>query len=154
MPHHTAAIRWSNDDPEEFAKGRYNRAHEWRFDGGQVVRGSSSPSVVREPLSDAFGVDPEEALVAAVSSCHMLWFLDLARRAGHALASYEDEADGALEKCADGKVRITRVTLRPRIAWAGDAPDAAALDALHHSAHEACFIANSITAEVVVEPRG
>ena len=153
MPHHNATISWTNDDPEAFAKGRYSRAHQWAFDGGQVVRASSSPSVVREPLSDAFGVDPEEALVAAVSSCHMLWFLDLARRAGHALKSYEDEAEGALEKCADGKVRITRVTLRPRVAWAGAAPDAAALDGLHHAAHEACFIANSITADVVVEPR-
>ena len=153
MGSHNATIRWTNDDPDAFAKGRYSRAHEWAFDGGQVVRASSSPSVVREPLSDAFGVDPEEALVAAVSSCHMLWFLDLARRAGHALASYEDEAEGTLEKCADGKVRITRVTLRPRLEWAGDAPDPAALDGLHHAAHEACFIANSITAEVVVEQR-
>ena len=153
MPNHSATIRWSNDAPGEFAKGRYSRAHEWAFDGGQMVRASSSPSVVREPLSDAFGVDPEEALVAAVSSCHMLWFLDLARRAGHVLASYEDDADGTLEKCADGKVRVTRVMLRPRIAWAGAAPDASALDALHHQAHEACFIANSITAEVVVEAR-
>ena len=153
MPSHNATIRWSNDSPEEFARGRYSRAHDWAFDGGQVVRASSSPSVVREPLSDAFGVDPEEALVAAVSSCHMLWFLDLARRAGHAVMSYEDEADGTLEKCADGKVRITRVTLRPKIAFADTAPDAAALKGLHHEAHEACFIANSITAEVIVEPR-
>ena len=153
MPRHIATIRWSNDSAEDFAKGRYVRAHEWAFDGGQVVRASSSPAVVRPPLSDPFGVDPEEALVAAVSSCHMLWFLDLARRAGFAVASYEDEAEGALEKCADGKVRITRVTLRPRIAFAGDEPDPAALDGLHHQAHEACFIANSITADVVVEPR-
>ena len=153
MPHHIATIRWSNGEPEDFAKGRYGRAHEWAFDGGQVVRASSSPSVVREPLSDVFGVDPEEALIASVSSCHMLWFLDLSRRAGHALASYEDEAEGTLEKCGDGKVRITRVTLRPRIGWAGEAPDETALVSLHHQAHENCFIANSITAEVVVEPR-
>ena len=153
MGRHNATIRWSNDSPEEFAKGRYSRAHDWAFDGGAVVRGSSSPSVVREPWSDAAAVDPEEALVASVSSCHMLWFLDLARQAGHAVASYEDEADGSLEKCDDGKVRITRITLRPLIAFAGDGPDPAALDALHHEAHERCFIANSITAEVKVEPR-
>ena len=153
MASHNATIRWSNDSPGEFAKGRYSRAHDWMFDGGAVVRGSSSPSVVREPWSDAAAVDPEEALVASVSSCHMLWFLDLARQAGHAMASYEDEADGVLEKCADGKVRITRITLRPVIEFAGEAPDAAAIDALHHEAHERCFIANSITAEVVVEPR-
>ena len=153
MAQHDATIAWSNDDPAEFAKGHYSRAHEWRFDGGAVVRGSSSPSVVREPWSDPAGVDPEEAFVASVASCHMLWFLDLARRAGHALLRYEDDAQGTLEKCADGKLRITRVTLRPRVAFAGVAPDAAAIDALHHAAHEACFIANSITAEVVVEAR-
>jgi organic hydroperoxide reductase OsmC/OhrA len=153
MPHHNAMIHWSSDNAEDFAKGRYSRAHEWTFDGGQVVKGSSSPSVVRAPLSDPFGVDPEEALVAAVSSCHMLWFLDLARRADFAVADYADEADGALEKCDDGKVRITRITLRPAITWAGEAPDAATLDALHHEAHDLCFIANSITAAVVVEPR-
>lgn len=153
MSAHNATIRWTSDSAEDFAKGRYGRAHDWTFDGGQVVRGSSSPSVVREPLSDAFGVDPEEALVASVAACHMLWFLDLARRAGHVLASYEDEADGTLTKCDDGKVRITRITLRPAIAWVGEAPDAAAIDALHHQAHDLCFIANSITAEVVVEAR-
>lgn len=154
MPNHNATVRWTREESaEDFAKGRYSRAHEWAFDGGQVVRGSSSPSVVREPLSDPYGVDPEEALVAAVSSCHMLWFLDLARRAGFVPTDYEDEADGALEKCDDGKVRITRIILRPKIAWDGAAPDAAKLDALHHEAHDLCFIANSITATVSVEPR-
>ena len=153
MAQHDAIIAWLNEDPAEFAKGHYSRAHEWRFDGGAVVAASASPSVVRAPWSDAAGVDPEEAFVASVASCHMLWFLDLARRAGLAPAVYEDEAQGMLEKCADGKVRITRVTLRPRVTFAGEAPDAGALEALHHAAHEACFIANSITAEVVVEPR-
>ena len=151
MGSHNATIRWSNDSPEDFAKGRYSRAHDWTFDGGAVVRGSSSPSVVREPLSDAAAVDPEEALVASVSSCHMLWFLDLARHAGHAVTSYDDEADGTLEKCDDGKVRITRITLRPKIAFASGGPDAAALDALHHEAHERCFIANTLNCPIVVE---
>ena len=153
MPNHNATIRRTSDSPDDFTHGRYPRAHDWTFDGGQVVRGSSSPSVVRAPLSDPYGVDPEEALVASVAACHMLWFLDLARRAGHVLASYEDEADGTLANCDDGKVRITRITLRPAIAWVGDAPDAAAIDALHHQAHDLCFIANSITAAVVVESR-
>jgi organic hydroperoxide reductase OsmC/OhrA len=153
MAQHDATIAWSNDDPEGFAKGTYSRAHRWTFDGGAVVAASASPSVVRPPWSVPAGVDPEEAFVASLSSCHMLWFLDLARRAGHVLADYEDEAQGTLEKCADGKVRMTRVTLRPRIAFVGPAPDAAALDALHHGAHEACFIANSTTATVVIEPR-
>ena len=153
MAQHDATIAWSNDDPAEFARGHYSRAHEWRFDGGAVVAASSSPSVVRPPWSDPAGVDPEEAFVASIASCHMLWFLDLARRAGHALLSYADEAQGTLEKCADGKLRITRVTLRPRIAFAREAPDSAALDALHHAAHDACFIANSITADVTIDPR-
>ena len=153
MAQHDATIAWSNDDPAAFAKGLYSRSHEWRFDGGAVVPASASPSVVRPPWSDPAGVDPEEAFVASVASCHMLWVLDLARRAGHALTTYEDEAQGILEHCADGKVRITRVTLRPRVGFAGEAPDADTLAALHHAAHEACFIANSITAEVVVEAR-
>ena len=153
MAQHDATIAWSNDDPAEFAKGHYSRAHSWSFDGGAVVPASASPSVVRPPWSDPAGVDPEEAFVASIASCHMLWFLDLARRAGHALQSYEDEAQGTLEKCPDGKVRITRVTLRPRVAFDGAGPDPAALDGLHHAAHDACFIANSITAEVTIEPR-
>ena len=153
MAQHDATISWSSNDPAAFAKGQYSRAHEWRFDGGAVVPASSSPSVVRPPWSDPAGVDPEEAFVASIASCHMLWFLDLARREGHAPVNYEDEANGTLEKCADGKMRITRVTLRPRIAFAGEAPDAAALDALHHAAHDSCFIANSITTEITIEPR-
>jgi organic hydroperoxide reductase OsmC/OhrA len=153
MAKHDATIRWSNDDPAEFARGLYSRAHQWEFDGGTVVHASASPSVVREPWSDPAGVDPEEAFVASLSSCHMLWFLDLARRAGHALLSYEDEAQGALEHCADGKTRMTKVTLRPLIAFAEEAPTAEALDAIHHAAHEACFIANSVTCEIAIEPR-
>jgi organic hydroperoxide reductase OsmC/OhrA len=153
MASHTATIRWFASPGEDFAKGQYSRAHSWNFDGGAVVDASASPHVVPVPWSDAAGVDPEEAFVASLSSCHMLFFLDFARRSGVVLTSYEDEAEGLMEKGADGKVRITRVVLRPRIVWDGEAPDAAALDALHHKAHEACFIANSVTAEVVVEGR-
>ena len=152
MPTHTAIIRWSASPGEDYAKGQYSRAHEWRFDGGAVVRASASPHIVPAPWSDAAGVDPEEAFVASLSSCHMLFFLDFARRAGMVVASYEDEAEGVMEKGPDGRVRITKVTLRPRIVF-DDEPDAATLDDLHHKAHEACFIANSVTSEVVVEPR-
>lgn len=150
---YTATIRWAGSDPEEFAKGMYSRKHEWAFDGGQTVKASPAVGIVREPMSDPFGVDPEEALVAAVSSCHFLFFLDLARRAGFVISDYEDEAEGLLERGDDGKSRITRVTLRPRIGWIGSPPDAAAMDELHHKAHDLCFIANSITSEVAVEPR-
>lgn len=149
MAGHTARIVWQSDG--NFASGDYGRAHEWRFDGGQTVRGSSSPYVVPEPRSDPYGVDPEEALVAAVSSCHMLWFLDLARQAGLDVASYDDQASGELGRIAPGRQALTRITLRPRIVFAGRVPDAVEVDALHHAAHDRCFIANTLKCEVVVE---
>jgi organic hydroperoxide reductase OsmC/OhrA len=153
MATHTATIRWSASSGEDYAKGQYSRAHSWSFDGGAVVHASASPHIVPAPWSDALGVDPEEAFVASLSSCHMLFFLDFARRAGVVVTAYEDEAEGQMAKGSDGRVRITKVTLRPRVAFGGVAPDGAALDALHHKAHEACFIANSVTSEVVVERR-
>jgi organic hydroperoxide reductase OsmC/OhrA len=151
MSTYTATIRWSRDGAEGFAKGQYSRAHEWAFDGGPVMKASASPHVVPAPWSDAAGVDPEEAFVASLSSCHMLFFLDFARRAGLVIDDYVDEAEGELGKRSDGRIAMTRVTLHPRITWAGDPPDEAALADLHHRAHEACFIANSVTTEVRVE---
>ena len=105
------------------------------------------------PWANPNAVDPEEGFVASVSSCHMLFFLDFARRAGLVVTSYEDEAEGEMHKGSDGKVRITRIALRPRILFGGDEPEPAVIEELHHKAHEACFIANSITTEVVVESR-
>jgi organic hydroperoxide reductase OsmC/OhrA len=151
MSTYTATIRWSRNGAEGFAKGQYSRAHEWAFDGGHVMKASASPHVVPAPWSDAAGVDPEEAFVASLSSCHMLFFLDFARRAGFTIDNYVDEAEGVLEKRADGKMAMTRVTLHPRITWNGDPPDESALADLHHRAHEACFIANSVTTDVKVE---
>ena len=151
MATHTATVRWSASPGEEFAKGQYSRAHSWSFDGGAVVRASASPHIVPAPWSDAAGVDPEEAFVASLSSCHMLFFLDFARRDGLLIDAYVDEAEGVLEKGADGRMAMTRVTLRPRVEWGGAAPDAAKIADLHHRAHEACFIANSVTTEVRVE---
>ena len=153
MSAHIATIRWSASPGEDFARGRYSRAHRWEFDGGAVVAASASPAIVPAPWSDAAAVDPEEAFIASLASCHMLFFLDFARRAGVVVSEYEDAAEGMMAKGEDGKMRITRVTLRPRVEFGGAAPDAAALDALHHQAHEACFIANSVTCEVVVEAR-
>jgi organic hydroperoxide reductase OsmC/OhrA len=146
---HVAEIGWRSDG--DFATGRYSRRHEIGFDGGAVVAGSSSPDVVPAPMSDPAGVDPEEMLVAAVASCHMLWFLDLARRAGLDVAAYRDRAEGEMGRFAAGKTAIVKVILRPAIAFAGRRPDAAELDALHHQAHERCFIANSLNSEIVVE---
>ncbi len=153
MSTYTATIRWTRDPGTDFAKGQYSRAHEWAFDGGAVVPASPSPHVVPAPWSDQAGVDPEEAFVASLSSCHMLFFVDFARRAGFVVDSYVDEAEGVLEKRSDGKIAMTSVTLRPRVTWGGTPPDGAALADLHHRAHEACFIANSVTTEVRVEQR-
>jgi organic hydroperoxide reductase OsmC/OhrA len=152
MSSYRSIVRWSRAGDGDFLKGQYSRAHEWAFDGGAVVPASASPHIVPAPWSDAAGVDPEEAFVASLSSCHMLFFIDFARRAGLVVESYVDEAEGVLEKGADGKMAMTRVTLRPAVMWGGDAPDAAALAELHHRAHDACFIANSVTTGVSVEP--
>ena len=151
MSTYTATIRWSRNGAEGFTKGQYSRAHEWAFDSGAVVPAGPSPHIVPEPWGNPAGVDPEEAFVASLSSCHMLFFVDLARRDGFTIDQYVDEAEGVLEKRADGKMAMTRVTLRPRVTWAGEPPDGAAIAALHHRAHNACFIANSVTTEVVVQ---
>jgi organic hydroperoxide reductase OsmC/OhrA len=148
---YTATVAWRREDGEDFAKGRYSRGHVWRFDGGIEVPASASPSVVPAPWSRDDAVDPEEAYIAALSSCHMLTFLDLARRAGIVVESYEDEAIGTMERVAPGRMAITRVVLRPRIAYATDAPDQATLDDLHHKAHDACFIANSVKTEIRID---
>jgi organic hydroperoxide reductase OsmC/OhrA len=152
MHQYEARIRWQRNGAT-FTDRRYSRGHEWSFDGGITVPASSSPLSVRLPLSVAEAVDPEEALVAAASSCHMLSFLYFAAKGGFVVDSYEDDAVGLMEKNAAGKLAITHITLRPAIAFAGTAPSAGELHALHHAAHEECYIANSLKAEVVVESR-
>lgn len=146
---HHAKIQWHNDGA---ANGRYSRRHSWTFDGGATVAASSSPDVVPVPMSDPAAVDPEEALVASAASCHMLSFLWVAHKAGFEVQSYVDDAEGEMGRIAPGRMAVTRIALRPRIAFSGPAPDAATLDRLHHEAHEACFIANSLRTEIVVEP--
>jgi organic hydroperoxide reductase OsmC/OhrA len=146
-----ASVSWRRDGGD-YAKGRYSRAHEWRFDGGVTVRASASPNVVPLPFSREDALDPEEALIAAISSCHMLTFIDLARRAGVDVLAYEDDAIGRMERIAPGRMAITKVTLRPRISYGGVEPSPAKLDELHHQAHELCFIANSVKTEISVEP--
>jgi organic hydroperoxide reductase OsmC/OhrA len=144
-------VAWRRGDAR-FVDGRYPRAHEWRFDGGAVVPASASPHVVPVPLSTPTHVDPEEALVAAASSCHMLWFLSLAAAAGHVVDEYVDDATGTLGRGPDGRIAFTRIALRPRIAFGANPPDGVTLAALHRAAHERCFVAASLRAEVVVEP--
>jgi organic hydroperoxide reductase OsmC/OhrA len=153
MSTYTATIRWTRDQSTAFAKGQYSRAHEWAFDGGAVVPASPSPHVVPAPWSDQAGVDPEEAFVASLSSCHMLFFVDFARRAGFVVDEYVDEAEGVLEKRPDAKMAMTRVILHPRVSWGGGAPGETAIADLHHRAHDACFIANSVTTEISIELR-
>ena len=150
MSEHTATIRWQRND-DEFLRSRYSRRHEWRFDGGAVVPASASPSVVRAPWSDPAGVDPEEAFVAAIASCHMLWFLSLAAEKGHVVESYDDAPVGTMAR-SGGVEWVTDVVLRPRIVFGGDQrPDAAAVAALHDEAHHHCFIANSVKTNIRIE---
>ncbi len=148
---HTATIEWTRGDAA-FSDNKYPRAHSWRFDGGAVVPGSPSPHVVAPPLSDPAAVDPEEAFVASLSSCHMLFFLAYAAKRGFVVDAYTDEASGTLARDEGRRMAMTEVVLRPRVRFHGVAPDAAAHEALHHEAHEACFIANSVRTAVRVEP--
>lgn len=148
---HLATIAWTRDGAA-FTDQQYSRAHAWRFDGGAVVRASSSPHVVPLPHSDPAAVDPEEAFVAALASCHMLWFLSLAAQRGFVVDAYDDAARGTLARDADRRQAITDVVLRPRVRFAGGAPDAATHAALHHEAHERCFLANSVRTRIHVEP--
>jgi organic hydroperoxide reductase OsmC/OhrA len=149
---YTAEVEWRRG-AQPFTDNRYSRAHQWRFDGGAEVRGSSSPLSVATPMSDPAGVDPEEAFVASISSCHMLWFLGLAAKAKFRVDRYADKAEGVMEKNSEGKVAVTRVTLRPHVAFSGDrTPTREELDHLHHEAHDKCFIANSVKSEIRCEP--
>lgn len=153
MSHYHARILWARGE-QVFTDRRYSRAHRLQFDGGADVSGSSSPQVVPLPYSDAAAVDPEELFVASLSSCHMLWFLDLACRAGWCVDAYDDDALGVMAKDGAGRLAMTAVTLRPLVVFTGARrPDAAELARLHHAAHEACFIANSVRTAVTVEPR-
>ena len=154
MSEHTATVRWQRNADADFVRNRYSRAHEWRFDGGAIVPATASPSVVRAPFSDPAGVDPEEAYVAAVSSCHMLWFLSIAAAKGYVVDRYEDEAVGTMAKNDRGVPWIQSVKLQPRIAYSGaKQPGPAEVEHLHHLAHENCFIANSVKTDITVAAR-
>jgi organic hydroperoxide reductase OsmC/OhrA len=155
MPsNHIASVHWQRRADEAFADNRYSRRHVWDFDGGARVDASSSPHAVPLPYSDASAVDPEEAFVAALASCHMLWFLSLAAKSGWVVDRYRDDAVGVLACNAQGRQAMTLVTLRPAVAFGGHAqPDAPEQARLHHEAHAACYIANSVLTEVRCEPQ-
>jgi organic hydroperoxide reductase OsmC/OhrA len=151
MASHTCIVEWTRGNAR-FTDGQYGRAHDWRFDGGAVVRGSSSPHSVRVPFSDPAAVDPEEALVAATSSCHMLWFFSLAAEQGYVVDSYRDDAQAQMGPVGFGRQGILAIVLRPEVTFSGPlAPDEGAVHALHEVAHERCYIANSLRSEVRVE---
>ena len=151
MSTYTAKIVWKSDSAEGFAKNQYTRGHTWDFDGGVTVPASSSPHAVRVPFSVDAAVDPEEALVASASSCHMLSFLWVVSKNGFVVESYEDNAIGEMTTNDEGKQWISKITLDPQIVWSGNAPTAEDLAAMHHEAHEICYIANSIKSEIVVK---
>jgi organic hydroperoxide reductase OsmC/OhrA len=152
MSTYTATIRWERGE-QPFTDHRYSRAHAWLFDGGVEVRGSSSPHSVPLPYSRPDAVDPEEAFVASLYSCHMLWFLAVAAKRGFCVDRYVDCAEGVMARNAAGKFAMTQVTLRPRATFVGSpAPTASEIEAMHHKAHAECFIANSVKTEVRCEP--
>jgi organic hydroperoxide reductase OsmC/OhrA len=149
MATYTADVTWTLRDGEEFPRGRYSRGHTVSFDGGITMPASASPHVVGKWAVEA-AVDPEEMLVAALSNCHMLSFLHVARLAGFTVAAYRDHAEGVMEHIAPAKQAVTKVVLHPQIEWVGAAPDKEKLQHMHHEAHEACFIANSVRTAVTV----
>ena len=152
MSTYTAEVLWLRNEGD-FAGNRYSRRHLLRFDGGAEVAGSSSPQVVPLPWSDAAAVDPEEAFVASLSSCHMLWFLSLAAKQRYCVDRYADAAVGVMARNAEGKLAMTQVTLRPEVVFSGEhLPGRDELLALHEAAHAACFIANSVKTDVRCEP--
>lgn len=146
-----AVVEWTRGESEAFVDNRYSRGHLWRFDGGLEVPASSAPSSVPLPYSREDAVDPEEAFVAALSSCHMLFFLHLAAKRGFLVESYRDEASGRMTRNAAGKLFLSAVTLSPEVAFGGDiVPDTAEIEALHHAAHDECYLANSVLTEVTI----
>ena len=150
---YVVAVSWQKKSEEAFIDNKYSRAQQWRFDGGAEVHASASPDIVPLPYSDAAGVDPEEAFVASLSSCHMLFFLSFAAAKGYMVLSYEDQAEGIMAKNENNRTAMTEVILRPQIQFGGEnIPSAEDIDALHHRSHKACFIANSVKTEVRVAP--
>ncbi|HEY3699246.1 MAG TPA: OsmC family protein [Spongiibacteraceae bacterium] len=147
-----AKIVW-NSDGTQFTEGKYSRAHQWKFDGGVEVTASSSPHVVPLPYSIENAVDPEEAFVASLSSCHMLWFLSIAAKKGFSVESYTDEAYGTMAKNAEGRAAIVSVKLRPSVSFVGAIiPANSEIEKMHEEAHAECFIASSIKSEIFCEP--
>lgn len=152
MSDYLATVNWTSGDGNFLAK-QYSRTHEWHFDGGAVVAASASPHIVPTPWSSPENVDPEEAFVASLASCHMLFFLSIAASKKFVVQSYSDSASGKMEKNPQGNYAIKKVFLRPVVKFAkGTLASEAAVMEIHRLAHDKCFIANSVTAEILIEP--
>jgi organic hydroperoxide reductase OsmC/OhrA len=146
-------LLWKKSPDEKFTDGKYSRKHQWIFDGGTEVPASSSPHVVAVPFSDESAVDPEEAFIAALSSCHMLFFLSFAAKRNYIIETYEDNAEGTLSKTENGEMAMTVVNLRPKVTFAGsNMPSEEVIAELHEMSHKKCYIANSVKTEVKVQP--
>jgi organic hydroperoxide reductase OsmC/OhrA len=144
-------VSWQKKSDEAFVDNHYSRVHTWKFDGGIEVAASSSPHVVPLPMSSEAAVDPEEAFIASISSCHMLWFLSIAAEENYIVERYEDQAEGILGKDAEGKLAMTKVTLKPKVVFnPATIPSREQVDELHHLAHEKCFIANSVKTKITI----
>ncbi len=149
MSHYTATIKWQRQESEIFNDNKYSRGHTWEFDGGEIIQASSSPHVVPLPYSVEGNVDPEEAFIASLSSCHMLFFLSIAAKRRYTIESYSDAATGIMQLDNDKKMSMTDVTLNPQIVFSGDKkPTKEQIDKIHHQAHEQCFIANSVKTKI------
>jgi organic hydroperoxide reductase OsmC/OhrA len=154
MSEYFSTVKWRRDSDEQYVDNKYSRAHEWSFDGGLTVKASSSPHVVPLPYSVERNVDPEEAFVASLSSCHMLFFLSIAAKRRYIVDSYIDNAVGIMEKDGEGKISMTKVTLRPKVEFSGEKePTLEQLEKMHHLSHKQCFIAHSVKTEIVTEIR-
>jgi len=152
MSEYFAKVNWSRSNNENYIDNKYSRGHEWSFDGGATVQASSSPHIVPLPYSVAENVDPEEAFIASLSSCHMLFFLSVAAKRRYVVDSYVDNAVGVMEKDEGGNVAMTKVTLRPHVQFSGEKiPTIEQLEKMHQQSHKQCFIANSVKTEVIIE---
>ncbi len=148
---YTASVCWKKKDTESFADNKYSRKHTWAFDGGTEMPASSSPQVVPTPMSDASAVDPEEAFIAAISSCHMLFFLSIAAGSSYIIETYEDNAEGIMSKNERGQMVMEEINLNPRIIFSGpNIPSSEQINSLHDSAHKKCYLANSVKSTIKV----
>lgn len=152
MSNYSAKVVWEKSATEKFTDNQYSRGHSWSFDGGLKIAASSSPQVVPLPFSVAENVDPEEAFVASLSSCHMLFFLSTAAKRGYIVESYTDNAEGLMAKGSDNRISMTKVTLKVEVLFSGDKqPNLQQLEKMHHLSHQQCFIANSVKTQVLTE---